>query len=74
MRLPPWLSPSGLLTHLAVGGVLTLIGFNFVAVLAVAIAHEVGDGDLRRSAPGWPWNGLLDVAAFLPIPLLTVLT
>jgi len=73
MKLPSWISISGLLTHALVGWVLTLLGFNLVAVLAVAIAHEVGDGDLRRSAPGWPWNGLLDIVFFLPIPLLVLL-
>ena len=74
MPLPPWVSPTGLLGHLLVGAVLTLLlHLNFLAVLAVAVAHEVGDSDLKRGTPGWPWNGLLDVAAFLPVPLLAAI-
>jgi len=76
--LPAWISPRGLQEHCLAGGLLTLVlhGMNaaptviVVAVLAMAVAHEIGDGDLQRTAPGWPWNGLLDVFAFLPLPLL----
>lgn len=40
-----------------------------VAVAAVGIAHELGDGDFTK-AEGAPWNGILDVLAFLPVPLV----
>jgi hypothetical protein len=39
-----------------------------VAVLAVGFAHELGDGDFRKDQHG-PWNGLLDLVAFLPAPI-----
>ena len=81
LATPVWLSPVGLLLHFCVGIVCTLVfvalgatpALNFVAVTALAIAHEVGDGDFKCSAPGWPWNGLLDVVAFLPTPLIGLL-
>jgi hypothetical protein len=40
-----------------------------VAVLAVGIAHEIGDGDFLR-VNGGPRNGVLDVLAFLPAPVV----
>lgn len=40
-----------------------------VAVGAMAVAHEVGDGDFRR-AQGGPWNGVADVAWFCVAPLV----
>jgi len=40
-----------------------------VAVAAVGIAHELGDGDFTKAAGG-PWNGVIDVLAFLPVPLV----
>ncbi len=66
----PW---GGWLLHAAVGLGLTavraVLGTRgvalLVAVLAMGIAHEIGDGDFRR-ANGGPWNGVLDVLAFLP--------
>ncbi len=33
------------------------------------IAHELGDGDFTK-AEGAPWNGIIDVLAFLPVPLV----
>jgi hypothetical protein len=70
----PW---GGWLLHAAVGlgltAVLAVLGTPrvalLVAVLAMGIAHEIGDGDFRR-ANGGPWNGVLDVLAFLPAPLV----
>lgn len=49
-----------------------------VAALIVGCVHEQAQrdtqgrtwSDFRWSNPGGPWNGLLDCAAFLPIPLL----
>ena len=58
----PW---GGWLLHAAVGLGLTAV----LAVLAMGIAHEIGDGDFRR-ANGGPWNGVLDVLTFLPAPLV----
>jgi hypothetical protein len=57
----PW---GGWLLHAAVGlgltAVLAVLGTPRVAllvsVLAMGIAHEIGDGDFRR-ANGGPWNG-----------------
>jgi len=44
-----------------------------VAVLAMAIAHEIGNGDFLR-ANGGPWNGVLDVLTFLPAPIAFLAT
>ena len=70
----PW---GGWLLHTAVGlgltAVLAVLGTPrvalLVAVLAMGIAHEIGDGDFLQ-ANGGPWNGVLDVLAFLPAPLV----
>ena len=75
--LPTWIRPLGLAEHVIVGGVLaallTALGTpalaRVVAVAAVGVAHELGDGDFTR-AQGAPWNGILDTLAFLPVPLL----
>src|SRR5437763_12497892 len=47
----------------------TLFRSRVIAVAAVGVAHEWGDGDFV-SAPGAPWNGILDTLAFLPVPLV----
>ncbi|HEY6158114.1 MAG TPA: hypothetical protein VIV88_11710 [Gemmatimonadales bacterium] len=75
--LPTWIRPLGLVEHVIVGGALTALLAalgtpalaRVVAVAAVGVAHEWGDGDFV-SAPGAPWNGILDTLAFLPVPLL----
>jgi len=75
--LPPWIRPLGLVEHVIVGGLLTALLAalgtpalaRVVAVAAVGVAHELGDGDFTR-AQGAPWNGILDMLAFLPVPLL----
>lgn len=67
--LPTWVSPIGLAIHVAVGGLATLVGIPVSVMIGFAIGHEIGDGDLKRPADGWPWNGLLDILAFLVIPL-----
>ena len=75
--LPTWIRPLGLVEHLIVGGLLTALLAalgtpalaRVVAVAAVGVAHELGDGDFTR-AQGAPWNGILDMLAFLPVPLL----
>ena len=77
MTLPAWIRPLGLAEHLIVGGVLAVLlavletpaAARVVAVEAVAIAHELGDGDFTK-AEGAPWNGIIDVLAFLPVPLV----
>lgn len=77
MTLPNWLRPIGLIEHLGVGAVVTAVLValgtpavaRVVAVAAVGIAHEWGDGDFVR-APGAPWNGIIDVLAFLPVPVV----
>ena len=74
----PW---GGWLLHAVVGTALTaLLAWLgapplavLTAVLAMGIAHELGDGDFRR-ANGGPWNGVLDVLAFLPAPLVFLAT
>lgn len=71
--IPAWISPNGLLWHLCVGAATSLAlkaqGVPFVVRLEVAaglgIAHEIGDRDLMPGAVAWPWNGLLDVLAFV---------
>jgi len=75
MTLPAWIRPLGLAEHLIVGGVLAVLlavlgtpaAARVVAVAAVGIAHELGDGDFTK-AEGAPWNGIIDVLAFLPVP------
>jgi hypothetical protein len=72
----PW---GGWLLHAVIGTALTVVlawlaappVAVFVAVLAVGIAHEIGDGDFLR-ANGGPWNGVRDVVAFLPAPIVFV--
>ena len=76
--MPKWISGIGLLEHFVVGTAITIIymfivvnpGITLLTVFIVAVAHEIGDNDLKPNAEGWPWNGLLDVIAFLPTPLL----
>ena len=75
--LPTWIRPLGLAEHVIVGGVLTALLAalgtpalaRVVAVAAVGVAHELGDGDFTK-AQGAPWNGIIDTLAFLPAPLL----
>ncbi len=77
MTLPNWIRPLGLAEHAIVGGVLAALLAalgtpalaRVVAIAALGIAHELGDGDFTR-AQGAPWNGIIDVLAFLPVPLL----
>jgi hypothetical protein len=74
----PW---GGWLLHAVVGTGLTAVLAVLaapplavlVAVLAMGIAHEIGDGDFLR-VNGGPWNGLLDVLAFLPAPIAFLAT
>lgn len=64
------------------GLVLLATGFPpiaaFIAVLAMALAHEQSQcagvtwSDFRK-VNGGPWNGLWDVLAFLPAPVLWVI-
>jgi hypothetical protein len=70
----PW---GGWLLHAVIGtGLTALLAWLaappvavLVAVLAMGIAHEIGDGDFLR-AKGGPWNGVHDVLAFLPAPIV----
>ena len=74
--MPSWIVPVGLLEHFLVGigltAVLALLGTPPVAILvavtSVGFAHELGDGDFRRDRNG-PWNGIVDLVAFLPAPI-----
>src|SRR5207248_11787161 len=74
---PSWIRPLGLVEHLIVGGVLTALLAalgtpalaRVIAVAAVGVAHEWGDGDFV-SAPGARWNGILDTLALLPVRLV----
>src|SRR2546425_11581114 len=77
MTLPAWIRPLGLAEHLIVGGVLAVLlavlgtpaAARVVAVAAVGIAHELGDGGFTK-AEGAPWDGIIDVLAVLPVPLV----
>ena len=70
----PW---GGWLLHAVIGAgvtaVLAWLGAPPVAVLAavlaMGIAHEIGDGDFLQ-ANGGPWNGVFDVLAFLPAAIV----
>ncbi|HYU00159.1 MAG TPA: hypothetical protein VEK85_07260 [Gemmatimonadales bacterium] len=66
----PW---GGWLLHAVIGtgvtAVLAWLAAPPVAVLAMGIAHEIGDGDFLQ-ANGGPWNGVLDVVAFLPAAIV----
>jgi len=74
----PW---GGWLLHAVIGAgvtaVLAWLGAPPVAVLAavlaMGIAHEIGDGDFLQ-VNGGPWNGVLDVLAFLPAAIVLVVT
>lgn len=83
--MPAWISLSGLVLHCAFGALLTVLLNRlqapplavFVAVLAVAIAHEqaqaaMGGNDFA-TVNGGPWNGLLDVLSFLVVPAINLL-
>jgi len=75
--IPAWISWRGLGQHAAIGAAVTLLSAlahaaSWLAVLlmlTLGVWHEWSDGDLTR-APGAPWNGLLDVGAFLVPSLL----
>ena len=77
-RKSPW---GGWLLHAVIGtgvtAVLAWLGAPavavLVAVLAMGIAHEIGDGDFLQ-VNGGPWNGVLDVLAFLPAAIVLVVT
>jgi len=83
--IPSWVSWPGLLEHLLAGAGITLLVYALclavhhmfdplcpvLVALAVGIVHEWMDGDLLTS-PGHPWNGLLDLGAFLPVPILAL--
>ena len=79
MIVPLWVSLLGIVEHVAVGAALVGLGLlwhtdvwvPFSWALALGIGHELGDGDLTR-APGHPWNGLVDVAAFLLVPAIAL--
>ena len=74
----PW---GGWLLHAVIGtgvtAVLAWLGAPPVAVLAavlaMGIAHEIGDGDFLP-VNGGPWNGVLDVLAFLPAAIVWLAT
>lgn len=78
--MPSWWSWLGLLEHVVIGAVITL--FNaalhqpiWVALIAtgiIGVFHEMADGDFTVS-PGHPWNGLIDVLAFMAVPLMVML-
>lgn len=86
MNVPSWVSWVGLSEHVAIGSLVTLAlgllhapsGALLLAALIVGGVHEQAQrdaqgrtwSDFRWSNPGGPWNGVLDVLAFLPIPLL----
>lgn len=79
MKLPPWLRPEFLALHIVIGAALVwlyaALGMPpraiFVAVLALGIAKEWGEqpNDFI-GGPGAPWNGILDVLAFVLAPAL----
>ena len=74
----PW---GGWLLHAVIGtgvtAVLAWLGAPPVAVLAavlaMGIAHEIGDGDFLP-VNGGPWNGVLEVLAFLPAAIVWLAT
>jgi hypothetical protein len=76
-KLPAWTQWHGLLPHGSAGLLLTILGafagapawYICAAVLSVALAHELGDGDLTNNVRA-PWEGLLDMLMFLPVPLV----
>jgi hypothetical protein len=66
-----------LVEHLAIGGGIVLggklaHGAPWMAVILASLLglwHETYDGDFKP-ANGGPWNGLIDVLAFLVVPLV----
>ena len=79
MNAPAWLSWRGLAEHVAAGAAFTILirglgcpQFSTVlAVALIAVVHEQAQTDFSdfRRANGGPWNGLLDVATFLVVPI-----
>lgn len=77
MTLPTWWSWKGLIQHASIGLAVTLLGalahaaawLAVLLMLAVGVWHETIDGDFTSEA-GAPYNGLLDVAAFVLVPLM----
>lgn len=79
--IPAWVSWQGLALHVAFGAALAWLltragappAAVLVAVSALAVAHEQAQldalgrtfSDFRSGNPGAPWNGALDVLAFL---------
>lgn len=86
--IPTWVSWVGLGEHVAAGaGIAVLLRSAETpalacvqAVLVVGLVHEQAqrtiDGrywsDFRLDQPGGPYNGILDVLAFLPAPIAFV--
>lgn len=76
-KLPAWISGVGLAEHMTVGMTLVIIGLalnmpSWAALYGatlLGIGHEWADGDLT-TAPGAPYNGLIDVFFFALPPLL----
>ena len=86
MRVPAWVDREGLAIHVAVGLGVLLVAWLTVSVVAaqflpsvvalevalgIGVVHEWMDGDLTQ-APGHPWNGVVDILAFL-LPALLAL-
>ena len=72
MTLPSWWSWKGLLQHFIIGLAIVVLcdgahahhWLPVLLTLGLGIWHEWSDGDFSAEA-GAPWNGVLDVAAFI---------
>lgn len=79
MKIPIWVSWTGLAEHVGIGFAVTLlcvaskqpmgqaVGMSFL----IGLAHEMYDGDLL-TADGAPWNGFVDILAFMLVPLIAL--
>lgn len=80
MTWPSWISWRGLRQHLYVGAAVTIlcdlaeaqVWLPVVLLLGLGGWHEWLDSDFTTEA-GAPWNGVLDVLAFLLPALLNLL-
>lgn len=78
--IPSWLKPGFIVIHILVGAALWLVMWRlgsppaaiFVAALAMGVAKEYGEepSDLVGSGNGQPWNGIIDVLAFVVAPVV----
>lgn len=75
--IPRWIEPEGLAYHAIIGGLFAWafmlhgdgLGWTMLWITAFGVMHEWTDGDFQKKNHG-PWNGIIDVLAFLVVPFI----